>query len=1285
MQTRISKLAQWIVLAAAIVVTGASSLLAQTNTTALSGVVTDATGAVLPGVAVSIKNPSTGETKTTGTKSKGEFDFEQLLPGSYEVHVVAKGFSEEVERVELLVATPLKLNFKMTVGTSEVVEVSTGLAALNTSDATLGKAFDSQQIQSLPYLANNVNYLLSLQPGVLALDPGATSGGFNTDTRTGIVNGARQDQTNLTLDGVDNNDPENGFAFVGILRSTRESVEEFRVTTTNANADAGRSSGGQVSVTTRSGTNTVHGSAYYFYRGGVGAGNNWFNKQTQFTTAEGKGLAPNALNVPAKILQDTYGASLGLPLLKNKLFFFGAYEGFKQATDTIVTQTVPSILNPTTGVVSGLYTGNVVFPSCPTANSTCLGISPTITTITPNQILSIDQAGVTPGSAQGTNAAALAYFKQFPLANSTGGGDGYNTGTYVFPSPQPNHQITNVARLDYVLNPKQTLFVRGTLQSDNISSALQFPGLAPNSRTFSNNKGLAVGHIWQLSNSFTNNFRFGYSRQGNSVAGAGAIPYVSFSAFSNLTGTTTSSRIFVTTDNYVDDATFIKGRHNFQFGANDRYISNSRYASSTLYPNASVSASLLATAAIAGTGVPLDPTNVYPGAGFGLLKSFKSSYNNDILANVGGITSATSYTNFLIQNNQLAPAPTGTVPTHVYNSFEQEYYFQDQWKATERLTLTGGLRYTYLGVPYEIAGQQVAPNINLGTTFLQNRIAAAAAGTTFNSDITINPGGQANGAPNLWTPQKLNFAPRVSFAYATADNKTSIRGGFALAYDHFGDAVINAYDSGGAFALNRQNPSAYPNTTVLSPFTGYNNVPGGTVAATSQQFPIDPAQTTIQSFGSSFKRDIDANLKTPYAETFNLSVQREVTRGMTLTASYVGRLGRHVLNNLDVAQPNNLYDPTSGLSYFQAAQAYAKMVDAGVSVANVPNSGYFQDIFPNASYKASNGVTYKGAQAYYASFAVDRATGNETNTLYNFDTTQSYSPGGASILRYFYPQYSSIFVQASIATSNYNAAQVSLRHTFRYGNEYDFNYSYSKSLDFGSSPERSGGNTIINTFNPSQMYAVSDFDVRHNITANYGLAMPFGKGQPLFANNRLVDAVIGGFRLNGTVHYSTGFPWSANDSGNYGTNFDVSSNAIQIAPLRTGGHQYTVINGVPFESAIKNGASPTTLAQALSAFRLAYPGESGQRNELRADGYFSLDDGISKSFHTFREQQFKLSVEVFNVLNDSRFGSNSGTVTGTSASTSSGLQTSINSAKFGQYSSILVQPRQMQFSGKYTF
>ena len=242
---------------------GSLSLMAQTNTTALSGTVIDASGAAVVDATVTISNTATDAKAAKQTSSNGEYSFEQVQPGTYEVQVIANGFAEQKEKVQLLVSTPARVNFKLAIGTTEqTVTVETNLAEVNTTDATLGKAFSPDQVANLPYLANNVTYLLSLQPGVLALDSGAQTGGLNTDTRTGIVNGARQDQTNITLDGVDNNDQVFGYAFNGALRSTRDSVEEFRVTTTNANADAGRSSGAQVSLVTKSGTNAFHGSAY---------------------------------------------------------------------------------------------------------------------------------------------------------------------------------------------------------------------------------------------------------------------------------------------------------------------------------------------------------------------------------------------------------------------------------------------------------------------------------------------------------------------------------------------------------------------------------------------------------------------------------------------------------------------------------------------------------------------------------------------------------------------------------------------------------------------------------------------------------------------------------------------------------------------------------------------------------------------------------------------------------------------------------------------------------------
>ncbi|ADW69347.1 carboxypeptidase-like regulatory domain-containing protein [Granulicella tundricola] len=1257
MQTFCLRSGRRILLGLALALASSSLLSAQTNTTALSGTVTDASGALMPGVAISISNPASGSVQNTSTHSKGEFSFDQIPPGTYVVKVLAPGFSEQDEQVELLVATPVKMDFKLTVGTSEVVNVETNIAALNATDASLGKAFDSKQIQNLPYLANNITYLLSLQPGVLALDSGAQTGGLNTDTRTGIVNGARQDQTNISLDGVDNNDQTNGYAFNGALRATRESVEEFRVTTTGSNADAGRSSGGQVSLVTRSGTNTYHGSAYEYYRGGIGLQNNWFNKQTQLNTNTG--------NVPLKVLQNTYGASFGAPIIRDKLFFFAAYEGFKQASDQQVAATVPSLFSAS-GTAQGLVTGNVTYQVCP--SSVVCKSSTATKTLTPTDIATLDGRANDPVcstsacTAPTTNAAAIAYMKQFPLANNNTGGDGFNTGTYSFASPLPLHQITNIARVDYTINPRQTLFVRGNLQSDNQAAALTFPGLLAASNTFGNNKGMAAGHIWNLNSAMSNNFRYGFIRQGTATRGTGSQPYVTFSAFTTISATTTSTIYKITTNNFADDFTITKGRHTIQFGVNDRLLSNSRYFDSPLLSNASVTSSLLALAAVANTGSSYDPA-IGTCADCGTVSSgFANSYNAAILANGGVIESGKSGTEYLVQNGSLVPAGAGVVPTHIYHNLEQEYYIQDQWKASPRFTVTAGLRYNYYGVPYEIHGQQIAPTI-AANTLLQNRVAGANSGTSYNTPISFAVSGSANNAPNFWTPQKGNFAPRISFAYATPDNRTSIRGGFSLVFDHFGEGVVDYYDAGTSslLSLSKSNTFSYTDVNTNPRFTGYHNVPLGTVTVATTALPATPANNEF-----TFLKTVNSIQKTPYAEAFNFTIQREVTHGLTLTGSYVGRLGRHLSDAIDVAQPNNLLDTASQQTYFQAATAYDKMIDAGVATNTVANTGYFQNLFPKAAYKG-----FTGAQAFYAFMAANR--GNETAALYQFDYTAgaASSPAGQSN-RFFYPQTSSIYVQSTIANSNYNALQMSARHVLRYGLEYDLNYTYSKSLDQGSSPERSASNYIVNTVNPSQMYAPSDFDVRHNITANYNAPLPFGKGKPFLGHaNGLVDRLIGGWQLNGVVHYSTAFPFSASISNGFGTNFDSSSNYIQTGPIPTGGHHY--VPGGNYETAL-NGI---TVTQAFANLRAAYVGETGQRNNFRADGYFSMDDGFSKSFRTFREQAFKIQVEVFNVTGSTRF--NALTATG-------------NSTKFGQYTGgsatttgLLGQPRQMQFSGKYSF
>src|SRR5437870_4141105 len=284
---------------------------AQTATTSLRGTVTDPKGAVLQSATVTLNDAATGFSRTTKTGSDGVYQFLQVPPATYTLTVVASGFGTlKRDNVALQVSLPATVDISMEVkGKSEVVEV-TGVAPLvNTTDATLGHAFGAEQIQNLPAEGRDPVSILSLQPGVVYVGRNVDQ---TFDSRGGSVNGARSDQTNVTLDGIDNNDQELGFAFQGALRTPLDSIQEFRVTTSNSNADTGRSSGAQVNLVTRSGTNNFHGSIYEYNRSNIGQSNDWFNKQAQ--------LKAGQPNKPGVLHRNTFGIAVGGPIIKNRLF-----------------------------------------------------------------------------------------------------------------------------------------------------------------------------------------------------------------------------------------------------------------------------------------------------------------------------------------------------------------------------------------------------------------------------------------------------------------------------------------------------------------------------------------------------------------------------------------------------------------------------------------------------------------------------------------------------------------------------------------------------------------------------------------------------------------------------------------------------------------------------------------------------------------------------------------------------------------------------------------------------
>jgi hypothetical protein len=1207
--------------------------IAQTALTSLNGTISDPRGAVIPQASVIISLPEVGFSKESKSDGSGFYSFEQIPPGRYTIAVTAPGFGTLTQAAELLVNQPTTVNFKMSVtAAATTVQVDTAAPVLNTSDSTIGTPFDNLQIQTLPFEGNNVLDLLSLQAGVLFLGDQSTTQ-VDTDSRSGAVNGARSDQSNVTLDGVDDNTQTLGLPFQGALRSTRDSVEEFRVVTSNSNADSGRSSGAQISLVTRSGTNKLHGSAYEYYRPTNTVANNWLNKQAQYES----GLP----NRPPKLLRNTFGASLGGPFKRDRFFFFAAFEGQKLAESATVTNEVPT---------ASFLAGNLTY----------VNASGATTTLTRSDLAAIDPHcsgnGTCPLGA-GANPAVLKYLSQYPAANGTSQGDGYNLASYTFPSPSPASLITNIVRLDYNISDRQQVWVRGNLQQDNILATQQFPGGPPTTQTFDNTRGLAAGDTLTVSDRIVNSFRYAFVRQGYANRGDLNGQFVYFNSITPLTPTTTTLIANIPVNNVVDDVTWTKGRHTLQFGGNWRGIFDNHSNNATLYNNAEVTYGNLIIGSIAGTGTSLDPGAFgYPAVG----GNFSGAYNVAVADITGLITLATGYDNYSVKNEALSPLPTGAFPTRHFFSNEVEYYVQDSWKARPNLIFNVGVRHTLLQVPYERDGQQVVPSFSLSGWF-KNRYEAAAAGNTVQPPISYTQGGQAVGKPAYWNMAKLDFAPRFSFAYSP--NPTlSVRGGFGIYFDHFGDALVDAVDERGSFGLSSQNQNGATQQVDTAPrFSSISNVPNQLIPPSGNggTFPVTAPNALATTWV------LNDNLKTPYSEVIDFSIQQQIGHGTVFELDYTGRLGRHLLQQLDLAEPLDLKDPKSGIDLYSAGTQLEKYTDEGLTANQVPTSPYWDDLFPLA---AGNGLTAT-QNIYKDQWAPFR--GNETAGLFNLDL--GYYPGAPNgvTYRYFNPQFVNLVGWTSIGTSSYHALQASLHHPTKHGVQLDFNYTFSKSLDLGSDAERlpvfnsRGFSQIINSFNPKLNKAPSDFDVRNSVAANGTAQLPFGQGQRFGSGvNHLGDLLIGHWTLTSLAHVTSGLPWGAIDGLGWSTNFDSLSWVVATGQIQSGGHKRD------------SGGQPNALANpatALANIRLPYTGETGQRNFFRGDGYFSIDGGLDKVINTFEGQQLKFSWETFNVTNSVRFDPNSIS------------NNPYGGASFGRYSALLTQSRRMQFALRYSF
>ena len=788
---------------------------------ALTGTISDPTDAAVCGAEVTLTNPAIGVVRAVKTGCDGVYLLPQLAPAIYKLEISAKGFKRAIrDQVVVPVGLTSTLNVHLAVGApSELVEVAATTSAVNTQDASLGTPFNEQQIIQLPLEGRSIVGLLSLQAGAVYLP--------TQDMRSGSINGGRSDQANITLDGVDVNDPGNQtVAYTSSLRTPLDSVIEFRTTTSNYGADEGRSGGAQVQLVTKSGTNSLHGSVYAFNRNTAFSSNEFFNKLAGLETP--------------KLNKQIYGASAGGPIIKNRLFIFANYEILREDSQDPLLRAVPS---------ESLRDGVIIYEcanpaQCPA--STVAGLTGAHAVpagdfgTTPAEIASIDPLGI------GPNPAVVSHFMEYPTPNDPGL-DGLNLVGFRFNAPIHDDFNTAVSRIDFKVNESgtKTLFWRGNLQDDTDNGDPQFPGQPPSTVERVTNKGMAVGYVDVLRTNLVNTFHWGFTRIEDTIRGTQTQPQVSFLDIDDLPAITPTTGRRTPTNDFRDDLSWQHGHHNLQFGADVRFIRIPRSTNANSY--SSVLTDITWGTDLGRTFTPGLSTCYTPGCSLvpAVNGAFVSDFDYSLGDIFGVLIRGSGNYNY---NKDGSSLPSGALINRRFASDQYEEYVQDVWHLRPSLTATVGLRYSLFSPPWETNGLQVCANPGFGEV-INDRRNAAAAGIPSNAAtplISYDLCGPANGKKGFYSWSTKDFAPRVALAWNPrfesglkrrifGDGKTVLRGGYSIVHDNIGQALAQTYDGGqpgaGAFGLAASLSAPFG---VLDPsnaprFTGLNNLPGSPV------------------------------------------------------------------------------------------------------------------------------------------------------------------------------------------------------------------------------------------------------------------------------------------------------------------------------------------------------------------------------------------------------------------------------------------------------------------------
>jgi hypothetical protein len=810
--------------------------LLQAQTASINGTITDPTGAVVPGATISVVNQATNASRETQSNESGTYTIPSLPPGVYDLTIAKSGLKTiQFAAVTLTVDQALTIDGKLEVGTAAqtVTVEGTNIAPIDTTDSQISNIVDQKQIAALPLILRDPYQLVLLTPGTTYTNTGTT--GFS-------INGGRDRNNNFQLDGANNNDP--GVPGAGLATLNPDATEEFRVITNSYLPEFGRNSSSVIDIITRSGTNAFHGDVYYFGRWNALGARDFFN-------------GPDT-GAQSPYVRNTFGASIGGPVIKNKLFFFFNYEGNRFATATTTVANVPD---------AAFKTGAFTYTD-PTSGPVNINVS-------------------TPGSAN--NAFGLALDPQalkilnfYPAANGPEIVQGVSS-QFFFGDTDLVEANNYLAKVDFTISPRNTLSVRylANKATDNGANTNILPGIG-GAASSGLTQSLA-GHLaTTISPTLQNDLYAGANRSFqnfacNGVSTIDSLGLGGLDAFGRgrdfllpaftpvgctVLGDSNGQDRPFGTYSLGDNLTKIKGTHTLKFGVEfgDNYSNDFDNFGSRPTPNFAVFTNT-GTSALTGTTPFSNPT--VEDAVWGLL---------------GGVFTESQTQYFDSQGNRDLSDERG------FRERDIAGFFQDQWKIKSNFTLNYGLRYEWDGTPWVIRDQ------------LSSITTEALTGPGPINFFQVTRGGPTPLYPN----DTRGFEPRIGFAWDPwKDGKTSIRGGFGYFRDRDFFNLTGDTRANPPFSLPLVN-TVYTgqNATNTNPATAADQITNIAIPTTQ------PAPGLSLPDGAfAFPVTIDPNFHVPYVQQRNFGIQRQLGQGFVLEVEYVGNKANRLLRVIDGNPP----------------------------------------------------------------------------------------------------------------------------------------------------------------------------------------------------------------------------------------------------------------------------------------------------------------------------------------------------------------------------------------------